>query len=99
ALHEPRRYACYLRDLAKEKVDLSCWKDWNPVRDTARQVTSLRTIEAPDRITLTREFELRGARRLVQSFTLAAADPIVRIHVHLRLAANQRPQVLYVGIR
>jgi len=48
AVDEPRRYAFYLRDLERNKVDLSCWKDWNPVRDTARQVTSLRAIEAPD---------------------------------------------------
>jgi hypothetical protein len=58
----------------------------------------LRTIEAPDRITLTREFDLRGARRLVQSFTLTADDPIIRVDVELALEPNQLPQALYFAI-
>jgi alpha-mannosidase len=98
ALDEERRYAFYRRDLDKEKVDLSCWNDWNAVRDTARQVTSLRTIEAPDRITLIREFDLRGARRLVQSFTLTADDPVIRVDVELELEPNQLPQALYFAL-
>jgi alpha-mannosidase len=97
-LDESRRYAFYLRDLEREKIDLSCWKDWNPVRESARQVTSLRTIEAPDRITLIRELDVPGARRLVQSFTLTADDPIIRIDVELELEPNQLPQALYFAI-
>jgi hypothetical protein len=98
ALEEPRRYAFYVRDLEKEKVDLSCWRDWNPVRETARQVTSLRTAETLDRITLIREFDLRGARRLVQSFTLTADDPIIRVDVELELEPNQLPHALYFAL-
>ena len=98
ALDEPRRYAFYLRDLEKEKVDLSCWRDWNPVRETARQVTSLRTVEAPGRITVVREFDLPGTRRLVQSFTLTEDDPIIRVDVELELEPNRFPQALYFAI-
>ena len=98
ALVESRRYAFYLRDLEREKVDLSCWRDWNPVRETAGRVTSLRTVEAPDRITLVRELDLPGARRLAQSFTLSADDPIIRIDVELELDPHQVPQALYFAI-
>jgi hypothetical protein len=58
----------------------------------------LRTIEAPDRITLIRELEVPGARRLVQSFTLTADDPIIRIDVELELEPNQLPQAFYFAI-
>jgi len=97
-LDEPQRYAFYLRDLEKEKFDLSCWRDWNPVRETARQVTSLRTVEAPGRITVMREFDLHGTRRLVQSFTLTEDDPIIRVDVELELEPNRLPQALYFAI-
>ena len=97
-LDESRRYAFYLRNLEREKIDISCWKDWDPVRESAHEVTSLRTIEAPDRITLIRELEVPGARRLVQSFTLTADDPIIRIDVELELEPNQLPQAFYFAI-
>jgi alpha-mannosidase len=97
-LDESRRYAFYLRSLEREKIDISCWKDWEPVRESAREVTSLRTVEAPDRITLIRELEVPGARRLVQSFTLTADDPIIRIDVELELEPNQLPQAFYFAI-
>jgi alpha-mannosidase len=97
-LAESRRYAFYLRDLEREKADLSCWNDWKPVRETARRVTSLRTLEAPGRITLTREFDLSGARRLVQSFTLTADDPVIRVDVKVELEPNQLPHALYFAI-
>ena len=83
ALDESRRYAFYLRDLEKEKIDVSCWRDWSPVRETARGVTSCSVTESSDRITLTREIDMAGVRRLLQSFTLTADDPVIRVDVEL----------------
>jgi len=97
-LDESRRYAFYRRDLEREKLDHSCWKDWNPVRESARRVTSVRAIEAPDRITLVRELDVPGARRVVQSFVLTADDPVIRIDVELELGPSQLPQALYFAI-
>jgi alpha-mannosidase len=97
-LDEPRRYAFYLRDLEREKTDLSCWRDWSPVRESARQVTSLRTSEAPDRITLVRELDVPGVRRLVQAFTLMADDPVIRIDVEMELDPDPLPQAFYFAI-
>jgi hypothetical protein len=52
----------------------------------------------PGRITLLRELDVPGVRRLVQSFTLAANDPVIRIDVELELDRNERPQALYLAI-
>ena len=97
ALDESRRYAFYLRDLEKEKNDVSCWRDWSPVRETARGVRSCSVTESRDRITLTRELDMAGVRRLVQSFTLTADDPTIRVDIELQLEPSLRAQSFYLA--
>jgi alpha-mannosidase len=97
ALDESRRYAFYLRDLEKEKIDVSCWRDWSPVRETACGVTSCSVTESSDRITLTREIDMAGVRRLLQSFTLTADDPVIRVDVELQLEPSSGTQSFYLA--
>jgi hypothetical protein len=95
ALVEDRRYAFYQRDLDREKMDLSCWQDWSPVRERATRVTKCTVTTAPGRVTLTRELQAPGMIRLVQRITLLGHDPVIGLEVDMELVPDPSPQSVY----
>ena len=95
ALKEDRRYAFYQRDLDQEKVDVMCWQDWTPIRETATRVTRCEALAGHDRIILTRELQAPGMAYLAQKFTFSAHDPVIRVDVEIELLPDASPQALY----
>lgn len=95
ALVEDRRYAFYQRDLEKEKMDLSCWQDWSPVREFATRVVRCSVESTPSRVILTRELQAHGMIHLVQRVTLSGQDPVIGLDVEMELIPNSSPQGIY----
>jgi hypothetical protein len=92
------RYAYYQRDLDNEKVDISCWQGWAPVRETPTRLLQLDIHESPTRITLERRLQAPGFRHLVQRLSILPDDPIIRFEAELELEPNPEPQGIYFAL-
>jgi hypothetical protein len=97
-LDEGSRHAYYESNLDLEKYDVSCWQDWQPVREHATRVVSTAVNESHDRVTLERVFEAPGATRFVQRVSLLADDPVVHLEIELELETNPNPQGFYLTL-
>jgi len=87
--------AFYLRDLAKEKTDVSCWRDWSPIRERANRTVECRVEVDGQRFVLRRRHEAPGATHLSETITLHAGDPVIHLCVDLELEPRAEPQNIY----
>ena len=95
ALTDEGYSAFYLRDLSKEKIDATCWRDWSPIRERATRTIDCR-VEISERcFVLRRRLEAPGARDLRETITLRAGDPVVHLSVELELEPRAEPQNIY----
>lgn len=98
ALDDGTRQAYYRRNLDSEKYDISCWREWSPIREQATRVLDCSVDERPDGITLVRTLAAPGITHLVVSISLFADDPIIRVDVELELEREADPQGIYFAI-
>lgn len=94
-LRDGSRYAFYQRDLDKEKVDISCWQDWSPVRERATRVVACEVYEKAGRMTFERVLEAPGMRHLVQRISFLPADPVIHLEADFELEPDPSPQAVY----
>ena len=87
--------AFYLRDLAKEKIDVSCWRDGSPIRERAQRTIECRVEIDEKRFVLRRRHEAPGAAYLSETITLRAGDPVIHLRVELELEPRAEPQNIY----
>ena len=87
--------AFYLRDLAKEKLDVSCWRDWSPIRERAHAVIECRADIDETQFVLRREHAAPGAMFLSETITVRAGDPVIYLGVELELSPRAEPQNIY----
>lgn len=95
ALVEDRRYAFYQRDLDREKMDLSCWQDWSPVRECATRTIRCDVTVTHDRVTLTREMEAPGLIHFVQRISLSGHDVVIGLEAEMETLPDPSPQSFY----
>jgi hypothetical protein len=95
ALTDGEYSAFYLRDLAKEKIDVSCWRNWSPVRERATRAIECQVEVDGKRFALRRRHEAPGARHLSETITLYAGDPVIHLCVDLELEPRAEPQNIY----
>jgi hypothetical protein len=87
--------AFYLRDLTKEKIDVSCWRDWSPIRERAHRTLECKVTVDEQVFVLHRTHAAPGARYLRETLTLRAGDPIIHFNVDLELEPHAEPQNIY----
>jgi hypothetical protein len=97
-LTEQRRYAYYVRDLEREQRDLSCWRSWEPVRESAKGLSTCTVMHRGDRIVLERLLDAPGARFLAQRFILEDESPVVAIECEFELEPHEGPQAVYFAV-
>jgi hypothetical protein len=95
ALTDGTYSAFYLRDLTKEKTDVSCWRDWSPIRERAHRTLECQVQIDEERFLLRRKYAAPGATHLNETITLRAGDPTVYFGVELELEARAEPQNIY----
>jgi alpha-mannosidase len=90
------RSAIYERDLAREKLDIPCWKPgWQARREYAGRLLSFSTRQDPDSVTVTRELEAPGTRHLVQRIMLRADSPVIRLEATIDMPDDPAPEAVY----
>lgn len=90
------RTSYYERDLIKMRADESCWKtDWKAKRETPGKLTSYEVTEAEGSMTVTRIYEITGAKNIRQSITLPADIPAVELYVSFDKVDINEPESLY----
>jgi alpha-mannosidase len=89
--------AFYQRDLAREKIDSSCWRDWRPVRERASATIECQVELDAKRFTLRRRLAAPGANYLHQTVTLHAGQPVIQLCVVLELEPRAEPQNIYLA--
>jgi alpha-mannosidase len=87
--------AFYQRDLAKEKIDASCWRDWSPIRERATRTIECRVEVDAQRFTLRRRLAAPGAIYLNETITLYGGNPVMHLCVDLELEPRAEPQNIY----
>jgi alpha-mannosidase len=87
--------AFYLRDLAREKIDSSCWRDWSPIRERATRTVECRVEADAKRFTLQRRLVAPGATQLNETITLYRGSPVLHLSVDLELEPRAEPQNIY----
>jgi alpha-mannosidase len=97
-LTEGRRYAYYVRDLEQEQRDLSCWRSWGPVRESAEIVSSCSVTQQGNRVVLERLLDAPGARLLAQRFILEDESPVLAVECELELEPHEGPQAVYFAV-
>jgi alpha-mannosidase len=90
--------AFYLRDLDREKIDASCWRDWTPVRERSSRTIDCRVEADGDRFVLRRNYEAPGAILLRDTVALYAGDPTIHLSAELLLEPRDEPQNIYFAI-
>ena len=95
ALTDGAYSAFYLRDLAKEKVDSSCWRPWSPIRERASHTIECRVKVDAQQFTLRRRLAAPGTTQLDETITLYAGSPVLHLRVDLALEPRAEPQNIY----
>ena len=85
----------YQRDLAREKIDSSCWRDWSPIRERASRTIECRIEVDATRFTLRRSLAAPGVTQLNETITLFAGTPVMHLCVDLELEPRAEPQNVY----
>lgn len=98
ALVDGRREAFYERDLEREKVDATCWKNWRAVRERATRTLACRIERDTGSITLDRTLEAPGTARLRQRITLRADSPIIVLEAELDKTDCAEPEAIYFAM-
>ena len=94
-LDEGRRYAFYQRELEREMVDESCWRDWSPIRERATRTLRCEVHESAGEICLERGLEAPGLRHLTQRVVFRAGDPVIRLEADFEFEPDAAPQSVY----
>jgi alpha-mannosidase len=97
-LTEGRRYAYYVRDLEREQRDLSCWREWDPVRELPTRVISCAVTEQRDRVVLERVFEAPGTSFFAQRIILEDESPVLSVECEFELEPHEGPQAIYFAL-
>jgi alpha-mannosidase len=87
--------AFYQRDLAREKIDSSCWRDWSPIRERAARTIECRVEVDATRFTLRRRLAASGVMQLNETITLFAGNPVIHLCADLELEPRTEPQNIY----
>jgi alpha-mannosidase len=87
--------AFYQRDLAREKVDSSCWRDWSPIRERAARTLECRVEVDARRFILRRRLAAPGATYLHETITVFAGNPVVHLCAEVELEPRAEPQNIY----
>jgi alpha-mannosidase len=98
ALVDGRREAYYERDLDKEKIDQSCWKNWRAIREKAVRGTRVEARRGAGSVSLERDFEAPGTNFVRQRITLRADSPTMEIAIEIDKLACADPEGVYFTI-
>jgi hypothetical protein len=95
---EPSRLAFFNRDLGREQLDQSNWKDWSRSVAHPTHVANLAVDESPRGVTLSRDLSVPGIPAITQRIQLSAHEPLIRIEVELDLPNDPSPYGIYLAL-
>jgi len=96
-LVDPTRHAFHLRDLRREQLDQSNWREWTRRLDFATRVSDVAIAATGREVSLSRTLHLDAVPPVTQRITLSADDPMIHIDVMLDLPNDARPHGLYLA--
>ena len=93
----PSRKSYYDRSVEAElRLETSGWNpDWRAIRSGAQHFKGVRVEHAERTLSLIREFQIEGASKIIQKFTLSADHPWIEVDVVMHKDLVHSPEAIY----